>query len=75
MLDVFNSGLDILTMVMTAMGGIAVVWGGFQIFEGYQNDNAGSKASGTKWLVGGAGFVVIAQQLIPKIKDSITIAP
>lgn len=36
-----------------ALGAIAMVWGGFQVFEAFRNDDAGQKIKGLKFLIAG----------------------
>ena len=65
----FNSAIDTLQTLVTALGAGLGVWGVINLLEGYGNDNAGAKSQGIKQLMAGGGVVVIGTQLIPLLKN------
>lgn len=65
----FDSAIDTLQTLVTALGGGLGVWGVINLLEGYGNDNPGAKSQGIKQLMAGGGVVLIATQLVPLLKD------
>jgi len=68
-MDFFNSAIDVLATLVTALGAGLAVWGVINLLEGYGNDNPGAKSQGVKQLMAGGGVVLIAMQLVPLLKD------
>jgi hypothetical protein len=64
----FDSAIDTLQTLVTALGAGLGVWGIINLLEGYGNDNPGAKSQGIKQLMGGGGVVLIATQLVPLLK-------
>ena len=64
----FDSAIDTLQTLVTALGAGLGVWGIINLLEGYGNDNPGAKSQGIKQLMAGGGVVLIATQLIPLLK-------
>lgn len=64
-----NDAVDAMKTVVTLIGGGLAVWGIVNLLEAYGNDNAGAKSQGIKQLMAGVGIILIAQGLIPKLKD------
>ena len=69
----FNSAIDILGTLVVALGGGVCAWGGFNLLEGYGNDNPGAKSQGVKQLMAGAGIAIIGLVLIPQLATLITV--
>ena len=67
-----NDAVDTMSTVVTLIGGGVAVWGVVNLLEGYGNDNPGSKAQGMKQLMAGIGLILLAQGLVPKLKDLLT---
>lgn len=68
-MDFFNSAIDVLATLVTALGAGLAVWGVINLLEGYGNDNPGAKSQGVKQLMAGGGVVLIATQLVPLLKN------
>ena len=64
----FDSAIDTLQTLVTALGAGLGVWGIINLLEGYGNDNPGAKSQGIKQLIAGGGVVLIATQLVPLLK-------
>ncbi|GAB6107978.1 Maff2 family mobile element protein [Fusibacter bizertensis] len=64
----FDSAIDTLQTLVTALGAGLGVWGIINLLEGYGNDNPGAKSQGIKQLMAGGGVVLIATQLVPLLK-------
>lgn len=64
----FNSAIDTLQTLVSALGAGLGVWGVINLLEGYGNDNPGAKSQGIKQLMAGGGVVLIATQLVPLLK-------
>ena len=64
-MEFFNQAIDILKILVMALGAGLGVWGAINLLEGYGNDNPGSKSQGMKQLMAGGGVVLIGLQLIP----------
>lgn len=66
-MDFFASAVETMTTAVTAIGAGLAVWGGFNLFEGYGNDNPGAKSQGIKQLMAGGGVIILAQTLLPQL--------
>ena len=44
----FNSAIDVLKILVVAIGAGLAAWGGINLLEGYGNDNPGAKSQGIK---------------------------
>ena len=64
----FDSAIDTLQTLVSALGAGLGVWGVINLLEGYGNDNPGAKSQGIKQLMAGGGIVLIGTQLIPLLK-------
>ena len=61
----FNEAINILKVLVIALGAGLSVWGVINLLEGYGNDTPGAKSQGIKQLMAGGGVVLIGVQLIP----------
>ena len=61
----FNSGVDVMGTLVTAIGAGLGVWGAVNLLEGYGNDNPGAKSLGMKQFMSGGGIILIGIKLIP----------
>jgi hypothetical protein len=50
-MEFFNSAVDVLQTLVTALGGGLGIWGVINLLEGYGNDNPGAKSQGMKQLM------------------------
>jgi hypothetical protein len=64
-MEFFNEAINILKILVIALGAGLSVWGVINLLEGYGNDNPGAKSQGIKQLMAGGGVVLIGIQLIP----------
>lgn len=62
---IFNQAIDILKILVMALGAGLAVWGVINLLEGYGSDNPAAKSQGMKQLMAGGGVVLIGLQLIP----------
>ena len=60
-----NQAIDILKILVMALGAGLAVWGVINLLEGYGSDNPAAKSQGIKQLMAGGGVVLIGLQLIP----------
>jgi protein-S-isoprenylcysteine O-methyltransferase Ste14 len=54
--DFITEAIDILGVVIIAIGGWLGIWGVVNLLEGYGNDNPGAKSQGIKQLMAGLGI-------------------
>ena len=47
----FNSGVEVMATLVTAIGAGLGVWGAINLLEGYGNDNPGAKSQGMKHVI------------------------
>ena len=47
----FNSGVQVMQTLVTAIGAGIGVWGAINLLEGYGNDNPGAKSQGMKHIM------------------------
>lgn len=64
-MEFFNQSIDILKVLVMALGAGLAVWGVINLLEGYGSDNPAAKSQGIKQLMAGGGVVLIGLQLIP----------
>ncbi len=64
----FNSAVNVLQMLVIAIGAGLGIWGGVNLMEGYGADNPGAKSQGIKQLMAGGGVIVIGTTLVPLLK-------
>ena len=58
-MEIFKSGVDLLQLGVTAMGGGAVLMGMLNIFESLSSDNPGPRAQGMRQAFGGGVIVLM----------------
>ena len=64
-MEFFNQAIDILKILVMALGAGLAVWGVINLLEGYGSDNPAAKSQAIKQLMAGGGVVLIGLQLIP----------
>ena len=64
-MEFFNEAVNILKILVIALGAGLSVWGVINLLEGYGNDNPGAKSQGIKQLMAGGGVVLIGIKLVP----------
>ena len=60
-----TSAVDVLKILVIALGAGLAVWGVVNLMEGYGNDNPGAKSQGIKQLMADGGVILIGTTLIP----------
>ena len=63
-MEFFNQAIDILKILVMALGAGLAVWGVINLLEGYGSDNPAAKSQGLKQLLAGGGVVQIGLLLI-----------
>lgn len=61
----FQSAVTFLGTCVVALGGGVALWGVINLFDGYSNDNPGSKSQGVKQLVAGGAIAAAGVTLVP----------
>lgn len=64
-MEFFNQAIDILKILVMALGAGLAVWGVINLLEGYGSDNPAAKSQGIKQLMAGAGVAVVGMVLVP----------
>ncbi len=64
-MDFFANAINVLQMLVIALGAGLGIWGGINLMEGYGNDNPGAKSQGIKQLMAGGGVALIGTVLVP----------
>ena len=64
-MEFFNQAIDILKILVMALGAGLAVCRVINLLEGYGSDNPAAKSQGIKQLMAGGGVVLIGLQLIP----------
>ena len=64
-MEFFNQAIDILKILVMALGAGLAVWGVINLLEGYGSDNPAAKSQGMKQLMAGAGVGVVGLILVP----------
>ena len=68
-MDFFAQGVNVLKILVTAIGAGLGAWGVINLMEGYGNDNPGAKSQCVKQLMAGGGIVLIELKLIPLLEN------
>lgn len=66
-MEFFTEGVKVMQKLVILIGAGLGAWGVINLLEGYGNDNPGAKSQGMKQFMAGAGIVLIATMLIPKL--------
>ena len=64
-MEFFNQAIDILKILVMALGAGLAVWGVINLLEGYGQDNPASKSQGMKQFMAGGGVALIGITLVP----------
>ena len=68
-MDFFVQAVNVLKILVMAVGDSLGAWGVINLMEGYGNDNPGAKSQGIKQLMAGGGIVLIGLKLIPLLSN------
>ena len=63
-MEFFNEAINVLQILVIALGAGLGVWGVINLLEGYGNDNPGAKSQGMKQLMAGAGVAIVGMVLV-----------
>ena len=72
LLAFFESAVETLQTIVTAIGAGIGIWGVINLLEGYGNDNPGAKSQGMKQLMAGGGIVLVGTTLIPMLSGALS---
>ena len=67
-MDFFVQAVNVLKVLVMAIGAGLGAWGVINLLEGYGSDNPGAKSQGIKQLMSG-GIVLIGLKLIPLLAN------
>ena len=70
-MDFFVQAVNVLQILVMAVGAGLGAWGVINLMEGYGNDNPGVKSQGIKQLMAGGGIALIGLKLIPLLANVI----
>lgn len=65
----FVQAVNVLKILVMAIGAGLGAWGVINLLEGYGSDNPGAKSQGIKQLMSGGGIVLIGLKLIPLLAN------
>ena len=68
-MDFFVQAVNVLKILVMAIGAGLGAWGVINLLEGYGLDNPGAKSQGIKQLMSGGGIVLIGLKLIPLLAN------
>ena len=68
-MDFFVQAVNVLKILVMAVGAGLGALGVINLMEGYGNDNPGAKSQGIKQLMAGGGIVLIGLKLIPLLSN------
>ena len=72
-MEFFNEAINVLQILVIALGAGLGVWGVINLLEGYGNDNPGAKRQGMKQLMAGAGVAIVGMVLVPLLSGLFTV--
>ena len=64
-MEFFAQAVNVLKILVMALGAGLGAWGVINLMEGYGNDNPGAKSQGMKQLMAGGGVALIGITLVP----------
>ena len=70
-MDFFVQAVNVLQILVMAVGAGLGAWGVINLMEGYGNDNPGAKSQGIKQLMAGGEIALIGLKLIPLLANVI----
>ena len=70
-MDFFVQGVNVLKILVTAIGAGLGAWGVINLMEGYGNDNPGAKSQGIKQLMAAGAKVLIGLRLLPLLETAV----
>ena len=70
-MDFFVQAVNVLQILVMAVGAGLGAWGVINLMEGHGNDNPGAKSQGIKQLMAGGGIALIGLKLIPLLANVI----
>ena len=68
-MDFFVQAVNVLKVLVMAIGAGLGAWGVINLLEGYGSDNPGAKSQGIKQLMSGGGIFLIGLKLIPLLAN------
>ena len=68
-MEFFTKAVNVLKILVRAVGAGLGAWGVINMMEGYGSDNPGAKSQGIKQLMAGGGIVLIGLKLIPLLAN------
>lgn len=68
-MEFFAKAIEVLKILVTAIGAGLGAWGVINLLEGYGSDNPGAKSQGIKQLMAGGGVALIGLKLIPLLAN------
>ena len=68
-MEFFVQAVNVLKVLVMAIGAGLGAWGVINLLEGYGSDNPGAKSQGIKQLMSGGGIVLIGLKLIPLLAN------
>ena len=68
-MDFFVQAVNVLKVLVMAIGAGLGAWGVINLLEGYGSDDPGAKSQGIKQLMSGGGIVLIGLKLIPLLAN------
>ena len=68
-MEFFAQAVNVLKILVMAVGAGLGAWGVINLMEGYGNDNPGEQSQGIKQLMAGGGIVLIGLKLIPLLAN------
>ena len=68
-MEFFTQAVDVLKILVMAVGAGLGAWGVINLMEGYGNDNPGANSQGIKHLMACGGFFLIGFKLIPLLAN------
>ena len=72
-MEFFNQAIDILKILVMALGAGLAVWGVINLLEGYGSDNPAAKSQGIKQLMAGGGVMLLGLKVVPLLANLITV--
>ena len=66
-MEFFNSAIDTLSTMISAIGGGLAIWGLINIGQSHGEQDPAAKNSGIKQLIGGGAVALVGLTLVPQL--------
>lgn len=71
-MEFFQKGIELMEMIVTAIGAGLTVWGLINLFQSRIGDNPNAQSTGINFFIVGVGVMAVGALLIPELAKLIS---